>query len=75
MPWELMKIGADLLASQGFRVVMPDFLKGTYCTPDMFDGTEAYVFMPASDDQDSTPSWDELRGHSLTIGPPVECKS
>lgn len=33
--------GADLLASQGFRVVMPDICKGTYCTPDMFDGSEA----------------------------------
>lgn len=33
--------GADLLASQGYRVVMPDFCKGTYCTPDMFDGSEA----------------------------------
>lgn len=29
---------------------MPDFCKGTYCTPDMFDGSEAYVlsYIPSS---------------------------
>jgi len=32
--------GADLLASQGFRVIMPDFLVGKYATPNMFDGSE-----------------------------------
>lgn len=32
--------GADLLASQGFRVVMPDFLVEKWATPDMFTGTE-----------------------------------
>ncbi|WVR04030.1 hypothetical protein IAU60_001029 [Kwoniella sp. DSM 27419] len=28
--------GADLIASQGHRVLMPDVLKGEYATPDMF---------------------------------------
>ena len=32
--------GADLLASQGFRVVMPDFLLGNYATADTFSGSE-----------------------------------
>jgi dienelactone hydrolase len=32
--------GADLIASQGFYVVVPDFLKGEYATGDMFSGTE-----------------------------------
>jgi len=31
--------GADLLASLGFRVVMPDFLVGQYASPEMFSGT------------------------------------
>ncbi|OXG39112.1 hypothetical protein J010_07070 [Cryptococcus neoformans] len=34
--------GADLIASQGYRVVMPDFLVGNYATPEMFKpGNEA----------------------------------
>ncbi|AAW45144.2 conserved hypothetical protein [Cryptococcus deneoformans JEC21] len=28
--------GADIIASQGYRVVMPDFLVGNYATPEMF---------------------------------------
>ncbi|GFZ50346.1 hypothetical protein JCM24511_08103 [Saitozyma sp. JCM 24511] len=32
--------GADLIASQDFYVVVPDFLKGEYATGDMFSGTE-----------------------------------
>ncbi|TYJ58781.1 hypothetical protein B9479_000617 [Cryptococcus floricola] len=28
--------GADLIASQGYRVVMPDFLVGKYATPELF---------------------------------------
>ncbi|KAL7419773.1 hypothetical protein Q5752_005689 [Cryptotrichosporon argae] len=32
--------GADLLASQGFRVVMPDFLVGKYVDAAMFSGSE-----------------------------------
>ena len=35
-----LRLGADLLASQGYRVVMPDFLLGDYATPAMFDGSE-----------------------------------
>jgi dienelactone hydrolase len=31
--------GADILASGGYRVVMPDFLQGSYATADMFSGT------------------------------------
>ncbi|ODN81121.1 hypothetical protein L202_03214 [Cryptococcus amylolentus CBS 6039] len=34
--------GADLIASQGYRVVMPDFLVGKYATPELFGpGAEA----------------------------------
>ncbi|RSH94412.1 hypothetical protein EHS25_004215 [Saitozyma podzolica] len=33
------KQGADLIASQGFYVVMPDFMKGEVAAPDMFSGT------------------------------------
>ncbi|WOO78917.1 putative AIM2 family protein [Vanrija pseudolonga] len=31
--------GADLLASAGYRVAIPDFLQGNYATPEMFSGT------------------------------------
>ncbi|BEI80220.1 hypothetical protein CcaverHIS002_0107490 [Cutaneotrichosporon cavernicola] len=31
--------GADILASGGYRVYMPDLLHGDYATPDMFDGS------------------------------------
>ncbi|KAL1410188.1 hypothetical protein Q8F55_004193 [Vanrija albida] len=33
--------GADLIASAGYRVVIPDFLQGNYATPEMFSGTDA----------------------------------
>lgn len=38
-----MITGADLLASQGFRVVMPDFFKGARIDPALFgqDSEEA----------------------------------
>lgn len=36
-------IGADLLASQGFAVYMPDFLKGDYVQGSWFNGSEEYV--------------------------------
>ena len=35
--------GADLLASQGFRVVMPDIVKGKIMTPEMFAPTDELV--------------------------------
>lgn len=37
------RIGADLLASQGFAVYMPDFLDGDYAEASWFDGSEEYV--------------------------------
>jgi hypothetical protein len=36
-------LGADLLASQGFRIVMPDILKGNYATGDMYGPGEESV--------------------------------
>ena len=55
---------------------MPDFLKGTYCTPDMFDGTEAYVSIPASNDHEIQHHLGASYGVTRrTTGQPVECKS
>jgi dienelactone hydrolase len=51
--------GADLLASAGYRVVMPDFLKGAYAEGSMFDGTPegdakkiAYITGPGKPDSE-----------------------
>ena len=35
--------GCDMLASLGFRIVIPDILLGDYATKEMFSGSEEYV--------------------------------
>ncbi|ODN84793.1 hypothetical protein L202_00664 [Cryptococcus amylolentus CBS 6039] len=60
--------GADLIASQGYRVVMPDFLVGNYATPAFFGpGTEEkrkqyFSQFPAAFATQSKPLADSIAG-------------